>query len=815
MDAAEADQRGRLLTLLNVLRQETPEHPAVRQIESLLGAAEQGQAPTRPPAESGDAAAARADLAATLLDAESSPPPEPPVPQRPRVRNPSPRRAFRNHQGRPAQRAQPRFRPQDCPICLDRIEVVRDAHSSINCEHVYHRSCFAQHLQTRIRDGNVGSLQCPLCPRAVLADEVHDLVSEELWQKYQRFRRDLEIAIDEGRRHCPAPGCSGVISRPRQSCQQTWGWVSYALLTTILLLTTASIGLALALHWGYNLWQFSATCAGCSLLGLVLAQPRKALQHLGHSERGLKATCPECNQDACFLCGQPWHPGVACLEARDSLVEAWATARDAERCPRCGTMIERNAGCNHMTCRRGFGGCGYQFCWLCREEYHPGHFGNGRCPQYGGAPDYDFLRGSPLALAIPPFVLLSGVLAAEFCLMPLAGAAEMLWITALGLAGLVCPNASKHRQPVSRPVATAVGGPLLGTAFVFVWFCVKHSLGYLWAAAWGFLALEATGWFVYPPPTRLSGREGCKPMLWYVATRIFSLIVAVSTVAVPAGLLVLAWTMKSIWEQSCSSFLSCLLLILLRSGTLTVLLGCLWAAIVVGGLALKPGLTDAVSPTSWWMGAAGVARVAALAGLLEVFPAGVADSLFHLVDWALMGAAMLVAFISAGRCLLAVFWFRRSSWPLPWLAASTVWGLRLCLELLGHMEFSVPGLPDVLAFCLSVGAGLLAGTAALRVLSSTCPRLAGLQRRCPRPVMLLRLLAAALPAAAGQQLLSVRTDSHWLFVERLAACGATSTVLAGCVALQLLPDALPFAASSRAPQQANIGVQMRQHLVMA
>lgn len=36
---------------------------------------------------------------------------------------------------------------------------------------------------------------------------------------------------------------------------------------------------------------------------------------------------------------------------------------NTKKCPNCGNAIEKNKGCNHMTCK-----CKYEFCWYCLEE---------------------------------------------------------------------------------------------------------------------------------------------------------------------------------------------------------------------------------------------------------------------------------------------------------------------------------------------------------------------------------------------------------------------------------------------------------------
>ena len=53
--------------------------------------------------------------------------------------------------------------------------------------------------------------------------------------------------------------------------------------------------------------------------------------------------------------------------------------KNSKKCPSCGNAIEKNKGCNHMTCK-----CGYEFCWLCMKKYTRDHFRNNNtgCVQF-------------------------------------------------------------------------------------------------------------------------------------------------------------------------------------------------------------------------------------------------------------------------------------------------------------------------------------------------------------------------------------------------------------------------------------------------
>lgn len=41
------------------------------------------------------------------------------------------------------------------------------------------------------------------------------------------------------------------------------------------------------------------------------------------------------------------------------------------QCKKCKFVIQKNQGCNHMTCR-----CGFQFCYVCGANWQQAHYGN-------------------------------------------------------------------------------------------------------------------------------------------------------------------------------------------------------------------------------------------------------------------------------------------------------------------------------------------------------------------------------------------------------------------------------------------------------
>ncbi len=74
--------------------------------------------------------------------------------------------------------------------------------------------------------------------------------------------------------------------------------------------------------------------------------------------------CPSCFSSICPACDEEAHEGLTCEEGiflRDSVrEERWNERLGFKKCPECRRWIEKNGGCNHMTCQ-----CGAHICWRC------------------------------------------------------------------------------------------------------------------------------------------------------------------------------------------------------------------------------------------------------------------------------------------------------------------------------------------------------------------------------------------------------------------------------------------------------------------
>jgi hypothetical protein len=106
-------------------------------------------------------------------------------------------------------------------------------------------------------------------------------------------------------------------------------------------------------------WCFSSTCSSGQI-------------HSTQSE-GDMMICYACQYRQCTKHNSEWHHGETCAEydtrrhrARSDEVAATKKVEEiSKKCPSCKVPIEKNDGCDHMTCTR----CSFQFCWVCLCDY--------------------------------------------------------------------------------------------------------------------------------------------------------------------------------------------------------------------------------------------------------------------------------------------------------------------------------------------------------------------------------------------------------------------------------------------------------------
>jgi hypothetical protein len=208
----------------------------------------------------------------------------------------------------------------DCPICFDNFTIER-MFVLDNCFHKYCRDCLSDMMHVKINEGIVTEIKCPdpNCGAVIDHVEIKRLVDVELYKKYEDFTLNAALSTIEGLRWCPKPGCGNAM--------------------------------------------------------------------IGSSDRPLMhCSNEECRFTFCFNCKEEWHADSTCEQYQqwklenseaDARMAEWAK-NNAKACPKCQCYIEKNGGCNHMTCKS----CKHEFCWLCNTDYKSDHFSTTSCTQY-------------------------------------------------------------------------------------------------------------------------------------------------------------------------------------------------------------------------------------------------------------------------------------------------------------------------------------------------------------------------------------------------------------------------------------------------
>lgn len=205
--------------------------------------------------------------------------------------------------------AQPRLkrvRGFTCDICYDDDGTKETL--ALSCDMRYCKDCYAQYLTAKIVDeGESRRIQCMGSKCNVIVDEktIELLVKPDVLERYRTLLNRTYVDDDSHLRWCPAPNCE------------------YAIHCTV---------------------------------------PARALDVV------IPTVVCACSTSFCFGCGEGDHRPCCCPIVKrwlkkcadDSETANWISANTKE-CTKCHSTIEKNGGCNHMTCKK----CHWEFCWVC------------------------------------------------------------------------------------------------------------------------------------------------------------------------------------------------------------------------------------------------------------------------------------------------------------------------------------------------------------------------------------------------------------------------------------------------------------------
>lgn len=190
----------------------------------------------------------------------------------------------------------------------------------LECKHFFCNECVLDYLTNKITNAEVVNIKCPSpdCVVFIKEEIIKTVVPDEMFVKYQRFLKRADFLKIPDSSICPFPDCD-----------------SYGIKTT------------------------------------ALNNPK---------EEKFFIVCQN-GHHFCYNCNQPSHKGFDCDAKLEKEFFKWKESKTVKKCPRCAFYIEKNFGCNHMTCANKI--CNYEFCWICMNEFQNNHYSIPGTPCFG------------------------------------------------------------------------------------------------------------------------------------------------------------------------------------------------------------------------------------------------------------------------------------------------------------------------------------------------------------------------------------------------------------------------------------------------
>jgi E3 ubiquitin-protein ligase RNF14 len=196
------------------------------------------------------------------------------------------------------------------------------------CNHVFCRACTKEYLEVAINDGSVVDIRCPSlkCQTRVLPAQVKELVSDVLYERYDRLllQRSLDLMADV--HYCPRLACH----------------------CPVLIDEKDAMGSCPSCHYVF--------CIYCKMVYHGVSPCRIVSENVllirEEYVTGSEATKRELEK-------RYGRKNIQRI-VEESFSKEWLN-ENCKKCPQCSTHIQKIDGCNKMSCSK----CHAYFCWLC------------------------------------------------------------------------------------------------------------------------------------------------------------------------------------------------------------------------------------------------------------------------------------------------------------------------------------------------------------------------------------------------------------------------------------------------------------------
>lgn len=233
---------------------------------------------------------------------------------------------------------------RDCAICY--VTKKSTDFTTLSCSHEYCTTCLQQVIKQAIVTGNLNGLRCPTpkCPTSFEVTVTNTLLHDsETRNKLNEIQFQTWLANQSKYVGCPKPNCpSGFINERTD--------------------------------------QFTVKCDSCE--EIYCAQCLKQ-----HSAR---LTCLQATEENKKI--------SANKEEQEKESQKWKE-RYTRPCPACKASIQKNEGCNHMSCAK----CKHQFCWQCMNPWKQRGHGPFGCSLAAPAPAAAGIPAQRIIEEITPF----------------------------------------------------------------------------------------------------------------------------------------------------------------------------------------------------------------------------------------------------------------------------------------------------------------------------------------------------------------------------------------------------------------------------